>query len=1050
MNVDHFSKPNNSNILWIMCLLTLVIWGLLFLAIKHENQINIDTLLHAQSEKQETNWMAVQKLFTGNVELCFETFISPPKITSLFLQAQTPETQKEARARLQRALYNHYQQRLKYTDNRFNISIYDAENRVFLRLAQPSLIDDDLLPHRSIVTHAQQTMKPVHAFDYDGMIASFIHIMPVIHQGQFLGSVEYSQPFYSIEKALKNFSPDTEFGVMFQKKYFEKTQLKKFNTLYKMSDFSTSWLGEDPDRLMKTSPPVHSQAYQGIAQLAKKDPIFQQKLADNASFAHYYQFQNQYYTLILTAIENVNKQPFSYLISLTPSDEIAALHVYYINHLMIMSVLLLLGSVLLYKLVYAFRNHRTQSLYLQSVHNTMSEGVYVTDMLGKITMINATALNLLGYHEKEVIGQNALRLFHKTQADPKTANNSLEAVYQKNRSFKGEILFHTPKRGLIWADVSSESLIFENSPVGAVVVFSDITEEKSKDDDLRIAATAFEAQNSIMITDSDGIILRVNQSFTRITGYQSEEAIGQTPKLLNSGRQSESFYQDMWNHLKEQHFWQGEIWNQRKNGNVFLEWLNITAVLDSQGQVTHYVANFSDITERQLNQEKIEKLAFYDALTNLPNRRLLKERLDQAVRYTKRSKQCGALFFLDLDNFKTLNDSKGHMIGDILLQQVAERLKKNVREVDTIARLGGDEFVILIENLGESELEATHLSEKVALTVLEAFKAPFILDGYNHHSSPSIGVEIVHPNNNGADALLAHADLAMYQAKKQGRNTVRFFNPKMQIDIEEMAELQSELRQALVNKDLELYYQPQVDQYTRIIGAEALIRWHHNTRGFISPAEFIPMAEKSGLIIPLGDFVILTACQTLVNWAKQPAMKDIKLSVNVSAKQFGEPNFATKVKNVLLETTANPNKLKLELTESLVVVDVENTIKTMNELRDIGIRFSMDDFGTGHSSLSYIKRLPLSQLKIDQSFVRDLNTDADDAAIVKTIIAMSNTLNFEVVAEGVETAEQKAFLKDNHCYIYQGYLFSRPIPLDQFENLVNTTHEINDFEFDIT
>lgn len=1049
MNIGNFSKPKNRNILWMITLLALVIWGLLFLAIKQGHQTNIDTLLNAHTENQETNWMAVQKVFKGNVELCFETFIKTPKITSLLQQAQVPETQKQARIALYRALYSHYQQRLKYTDSRFNMSIHDAENRVFLRFAQPTLFGDDLTQTRSIITLAQQTLKPVHAFDNDGIIASYIHIMPVIHQGQYLGSVEYSRPFYSMEKAIKNFSPATEFGIIYQKDYVEKTQLKTFDSLYKSSQFSNTWVDEDPDSLLETSPPIHSAVYQGIAHLAKRDPLFQQKLAANTSFADYYQFQNQYYSVALTAIQDVNKQTFAYLISLAPSNEIAVLKADYVNSLMIMSVIVLLGSLLFYKIVCSYRNHRTQSRYLQSVHNTMSEGVYVTDMQGKITMINSAALNLLGYHEKEVIGQNAHHLFHKTQANQKVAYCPLEEVYQKNQSFKGEILFITTQNGLIWADVSSEALIIEDKPVGAVIVFSDITEQKHKDDDLRISATAFETQNGIMITDSDGIILRVNKSFTRICGYEAEDAIGQTPKLLNSGRQSESFYQDMWNHLKEKHFWQGEIWNKHKNGNVFLEWLTITAVLDSHSRVTHYVANFSDITERQLNQDKIEKLAFYDALTNLPNRRLLKERLDQAVRYTKRTNQCGALFFLDLDNFKTLNDSKGHMVGDILLQQVAERLKKTVREVDTIARLGGDEFVILLENLGECKVDAIHQSEKVALTVLEAFNAPFILEEYSHHSSPSIGVEIVHPNNNGADAILAHADLAMYQAKKQGRNTVRFFNPKMQIDIEEMAELQSELRQALANNDLELYYQPQVDQYTHIIGAEALIRWHHSTRGFISPAEFIPMAEKSGLIIPLGDFVILTACQTLVNWSNQPAMQHIKLSVNVSAKQFAEPNFATKVKNVLSVTAANPNNLKLELTESLVVADVENTIKTMNELRDIGIRFSMDDFGTGHSSLSYIKRLPLSQLKIDQSFVRDLNTDADDAAIVKTIIAMSNTLNLEVVAEGVETAEQKAFLKDNQCYIYQGYLFSRPLPLDGFENLVNTTHEINDFDFDI-
>uniref|UniRef100_UPI0035660813 putative bifunctional diguanylate cyclase/phosphodiesterase n=1 Tax=Thiomicrorhabdus sp. TaxID=2039724 RepID=UPI0035660813 len=326
---------------------------------------------------------------------------------------------------------------------------------------------------------------------------------------------------------------------------------------------------------------------------------------------------------------------------------------------------------------------------------------------------------------------------------------------------------------------------------------------------------------------------------------------------------------------------------------------------------------------------------------------------------------------------------------------------------------------------------------------------PFSIEEQNHHTSPSIGVEIIHCKHNHSDEVLMHADLAMYQAKKHGRNTVRFFDPQMQINVEQLASLQNDLRDAIDDEQFELYYQPQVSQHSEIIYAEALIRWNHPQKGFISPAEFIPMAEESGLIIPIGDWVIKNACETLVKWRSDEVLRHIKLAVNVSAKQFAENEFVDKVKHTLTQTGANPNHLKLELTESVVVKDIEKTILTMNALRDIGVRFSMDDFGTGHSSLSNLKRLPLSQLKIDQSFIRDLPDDTDDAIIVKTIIAMSNTLKLEVIAEGVETYEQKEFLNQNQCYVYQGYLFSRPVPLSEFETLVKNTSQINAIELDI-
>ncbi|MEA3405932.1 MAG: EAL domain-containing protein, partial [Pseudomonadota bacterium] len=859
------------------------------------------------------------------------------------------------------------------------------------------------------------------------------------------------QDFETLRQALIEFSPHNEYTIIYNREPLEQKRFKQFSYLYQPSQFSPDWVEEDSYRLLTNSSPALSGNLKQITMFANNDDDFHQKLAKGESFSKHYSLDNQHFILTLTTVKDINQANIAYLVSVSESPSISTQQSHFYQYAWTMSIILLIVGYGLWRMVRSGREYRKQHDYLENIHDTMSEGLYVTDAKGMITIANSAAERILGYQEHFLVGQNAHDLFHNPE--PLEPNEyracPIEEAAKLGHGFSGEIRFLKSDHSNIWVEASSQPMITGGELQGAVTVFSDITEQKAKEDSLRISATAFETQDGIMITNPNGIILRVNQAFTRITGYTAEEVIGQTPKILSSGRQRPSFYEDMWQHLKSKHFWQGEIWNRRKDNEVFLEWLTITAVLNNPGKITHYVANFSDITERHQAQDRIQKLAFYDSLTQLPNRRLLLDRLEQAVRYTKRTNQCGALFFIDLDNFKTLNDSKGHMIGDMLLEEVATRLQHSVREVDTIARLGGDEFVILLENLGECKIDAVQHSEKLALSILDSFNTPFELNGHNHHSSPSIGIEIVHPTNEGPDEILAHADLAMYQAKKHGRNTMRFFNPDMQITIERLAELQSELHQALKNNALELYYQPQVNQYAHVIAAEALVRWNHPEKGFISPAVFIPMAENSGLIIPLGDYVLQTACNTLFNWAQHPSTEDIKLSVNVSAKQFADIDFVQKVKKTISDTGVNPNNLKLELTESVMVKDVDRTIQTMNDLRDIGIRFSMDDFGTGHSSLSYLKRLPLAQLKIDQSFIRDLTTDSDDAAIVKTIIAMSNTLKLEVVAEGVETVEQKEFLKNNKCFIYQGYLFSRPLPLSQFEDLVSTTQEINDFDFDL-
>jgi len=547
---------------------------------------------------------------------------------------------------------------------------------------------------------------------------------------------------------------------------------------------------------------------------------------------------------------------------------------------------------------------------------------------------------------------------------------------------------------------------------------------------LQIAAMAFETQEGMMITNADRVILRVNQAFTDITGYSAEEVVGQTPRLLKSGRHDDTFYDALWADLQHNGVWRGDLWNQRKNGELYLEHLSITAVKRNSDTITHYVGTLTDITQRKAVEDDIQRLAFFDPLTGLPNRRLLLDRLHQALISSARSQRQGALLFIDLDRFKTLNDTLGHDIGDLLLQQVAQRLVACVREGDTVARLGGDEFVVMLKNLSTKSREAAARTQIVGEKILAALNQPYLLAGHSHHSTPSIGVTLISDHQNSIDDLLKRADLALYQAKAAGRNTLRFFEPQMQASLETRVALETELREALQSGQFVLYYQPQVDHAGHLTGAEALLRWRHPQRGLVLPAEFIPLAEETGLILPLGQWVLDTVCAQLAAWATQLDRTELGLVVNISARQFCQPLFVEQVLAALNRYDADPGKLKLELSESLLLDHVEDTIAKMAALKTKGVSFSLNDFGTGYSPLAYLRRLPLDQLKIDRSFVRDVLTDPNDAALAKTIVALAHSLGLAVIAEGVETEAQHDFLSRSGCHAFQGYLFGRPVPVE--------------------
>lgn len=563
-----------------------------------------------------------------------------------------------------------------------------------------------------------------------------------------------------------------------------------------------------------------------------------------------------------------------------------------------------------------------------------------------------------------------------------------------------------------------------------------ITDYQRAETELRIVATAFESQQAIMITDAAGTILRVNGAFSASTGYSSADIVGKTPHVLKSDRHDRQFYRDMRDSLVQTGVWQGEIWDSRKNGEVYPNWTTITAVKDAAGEVTHFVTTQIDITLRKSAEEEIRHLAFYDSLTGLPNRRLLMQRMRQAQAEAVKNGRGGALMFIDLDNFKNLNDTLGHDKGDQLLVQVAQRLPYCVRDSDTVARLGGDEFVVMLEDLSMAPQEAASHAEAVCDKILHALNQPYQLDGQTYHSTASIGIALFGSTQNSVEELMKQADVAMYQAKSGGRNTQRFFDPEMQAIVTANAAIEIELRLALQQNEFVLYYQAQVNETSAITGVEVLLRWQHPLRGLVPPGHFIPIAEQSSLIVPIGQWVLEQACHQLAAWAGMPGRGHLTMAVNISARQFYRPDFVPQVLAALTASGANPHRLKLELTESLLLEDMEDIIAKMSQLKAYGVGFSLDDFGIGYSSLSYLKRLPLDQLKIDQSFVRDVMTDLNDAVIVRTILALGQSLGLEVIAEGVENESQRSFLAAHACHAFQGYLFSRPVPLEQFEELM--------------
>lgn len=673
---------------------------------------------------------------------------------------------------------------------------------------------------------------------------------------------------------------------------------------------------------------------------------------------------------------------------------------------------------------------RCVTLRLGTTLASITDAFVTLDCNGRFSYVNRESERLLGYGAAELLGREIWSVLNDDHT------NRLR--YEVHRALAGGGNFELEEfyaRIGRWLELRAFS--FEN---GLAVYLRDISERRNAQEQLLLLQTSISRLNDIVVITDAGAVERsqskivfVNDAFERHTGYKRQEVLGQTLQLLHGRLTQRSELIRIDNALKAGKSVRSELIHYKKNGELFWLELDIVPIDYFKRGLTHWVSVARDITQRKASEDEIEHLAFYDTLTQLPNRALLMDRLQYTLEGCDGGGKIGALMFIDLDHFKVLNDTLGHAKGDLLLQKVAGRLSGCVRFSDTVARLGGDEFVVMLENLGDDPVAAKNSMAAVGQKILTALSEPYDLAGYQHYSTCSVGITAFSKQREKIGDLLKQADLAMYQAKAIGRNTLCFFDPAMQAMITANAELNSQLREAVRAQQFLLYYQPQVGRDGLMTGVEALLRWQHPERGLVMPDVFIGPAEESALILPIGEWVLTTACAQLAQWSQRPETADLSIAVNVSARQFRHPEFVDLVMRIINNAGVKANRLKLELTESLLATGMEITIAKMGMLKKAGVTLSIDDFGMGYSALSYLKHLPLDQLKIDRTFVKDVLTDPNDAAIARTIIGLAQSLGLAVVAEGVETEAQRALLEWFGCECYQGFLFCKPLPIEELE-----------------
>lgn len=1007
-----------------LTLLAVVAWGALlwgYAAIRINQQL---ALAHEQVSA------AFQALMTGYAEFAdtaMSWLLSDADVE--LLMQRTTEGDVVARGLLYRQWAPTYE--LLQTKDVRQLHFIDRNGNSQLRMHAPHRSGDNLLSVRPMIRRALERQEALSGFENGRIFSGFRFIRPVSAGAKPLGVVEIGLSFAAFRRLLEaDLGTGTVVRFLLRRDDLERTTQNfegedvstLLDSLYMPALGGQAFVSENVANPLFGRPQRHLPGYAAaLEQALGAVPAVRAAMADGRAMKRAICLGPlECYRTDLVPIRTSANDAVAYLLVYARMTDLQR-QVVQLLSVFGTGVVVLIGTVMLWT------NYRRTRLQLAAISQHAGKGIYVIDARGTIIYANPATSAILGYDNSELVRHNAHQLFHHESAGGvvhSLAKCPIRQVTDTGQVFHGGSEVFRHKDGdLIPVEVTASPIVEHGEIVSVVTVFDDIRRRLAAQATMLESSAAFEQTvEGLMITDANQVITRVNTAFTKATGYTAADAVGRTPRLLSSGEHSREFYATMHRQLEKQGVWQGEIRNRRKNGEVYPEWLSISVVRDDRQRVTSYVAVFRDISDVKEKERRLEHLAHYDALTDLPNRSLLKELLQHAVERSRRRHRRLCLMFMDIDRFKQVNDSLGHEVGDDLLRQVVDRLTVSLRNVDTLARWGGDEFVVILD-----DMEQVEHSNSVAQKLIGALREPFHFDGHEVFVGASIGMANFPEDGDTGDKLLRAADAAMYQAKAAGGNTYRQHSAGDHDDPSEQLRIEAELRHALKDDEMELYYQPKLNLHSgEVESVEALVRWNHPQRGVLTPNLFLPAVEKARMGRELGDWVMAAAMRQLAAWSASGL--DLAVCINVDGCVLGQEGFAAQVRAGLQAHGIKADRFGIEITETAISQQPDHVVADLKALMHMGVGLSIDDFGTGHSSLTRLKMLPFRALKIDRSFVRDMLVDRSDRAIVRATIALAHELDLKVVAEGVETEAQLTALGQMGCDSIQGYLFARPMP----------------------
>ncbi|WP_019022433.1 EAL domain-containing protein [Thioalkalivibrio sp. ALE23] len=1013
-------------IIWLLAAAAWVL-VLLFLYLNWQDKAGMHE--QRQTATLDTAYQAAVNSFDLAAQAYFREAVNRTEVVELLRAGQQAEDEAERarlRGRLYRTLWPTYD-RLREGELR-QLHFHTAEGISFLRFFSPEYLGDDLYATRPLIREVHRTREPAAGFETGRSLSGFRYVYPLHDGDEFVGSVEFSIPFRYVREMMNELDETREFQLILRRDAVEDKVPPGFLSLHETSCLHPDYVLEDTSLVFPDSPRPPSEEIRVISQQLADDPGTAEAIDAGARGVLSVELEGATWAANLLPITDPAGDRVAYVVAYTPDPLTGVFRREFAAAALGATLLIGLALLLLLRLVTSRERLRNQRAYQQAITNTMAEGLYAQDEAGRITFINPAASEILGYRPEDLLGKDAHTRFHRHAGNlyPDERDCPIRQRVTTGQVFEGEEAFRHQDGRPIPVEVSSRPLYQEGVRTGAVTLFRDISEHKRARERQKLAASVFTSANeAIIITDPQSRILMVNEAFTRLTGYTPEEVEGHNPSILGSGRQDAAFYRRMWQDLRENDYWHGELWNRRKNGELYLQLGTISAVRDEHGELLHYVGLFSDITERREYQERLEFLAHYDPLTELPNRVLLLDRLRQAMQLATRESRRVCVAYLDLDDFKDINEQWGHATGDRMLLELARRLEAGRREGDTVARLAGDEFVLVLVNLDSDEQCRALIDE-----LLRTLQRPMRIDGQNLSCNASIGVTTYPQADEDVDGeqLLRQADQALYQAKLQGKNRPYFFDAAGDRRLRDRHETLERLKLALEREEFVLFYQPKVNLRTReVIGAEALIRWQHPERGLLPPGAFLDDLLEQPLEVDVSRWVMEQALTQVSAW--QASGIHLPVSVNVPAEHLQEPDFFEQIAELLGRFPDLPaNSLELEILESSALASLAHVSRVIERCAALGVQFSLDDFGTGYSSLSYLKRIPVQVVKIDRSFVGDMLEDPDDLALLEGIIQLAQVFQRQIIAEGMETPEQGERLRELGCEVVQGYGIARPMP----------------------